>query len=104
MFNQISFSAHKGKCLISIIAWPNALISEVDFFSGCGFDSPRVNYRLNIFQASHHIKVVRKEKNLVFNESKIFSHIKLYQLQSTGINNFPEAVNKDIICDYLLKQ
>ena len=53
LFTQISFSAHKGKCLINIIAWPNALISEVDFFSTCGFDSPTVNYKLNIFQASH---------------------------------------------------
>ena len=39
-----------------------------------------------------------KEKNPVFNKSNVFSHIKVYQLQGTGIIKYPEAVNKDIIC------
>ena len=38
------------------------------------------------------------EKNLfLLNKSNIFSHIKVYQLRSTGIINYPEALNKDII-------
>ena len=39
-----------------------------------------------------------KEKNLVFDKSNVFSHIKACQLQSTCIINYLEAVNKDIIC------
>ena len=48
--------------------------------------------------------MVRKEKNPVFNESNIFSYIKEYQLQNTGIMIYHETVNKDLICDYDLKQ
>ena len=38
-----------------------------------------------------------KEKNPAFNKSNVFSHIKVYQLESTDIINCPEAVNRDII-------
>ena len=51
----------------------------------CTPKSPKVAHKKRA------VKMVRKEKNPVFNESNIFSHIKVYQLQSTGIMNYPEA-------------
>ena len=51
----------------------------------CTPKSPKVAHKKRA------VKMVRKEKNPVFNESNIFSHIKVYQLQSTGIMNYSEG-------------
>ena len=51
----------------------------------CTPKSPKVAHKKRA------VKMVRKEKNPVFNESNIFSYIKVYQLQSTGIMNYPEG-------------
>ena len=56
------------------------------------------HWKVQKYLKSKQKKEQRKKKNQVFNEGSCFSHIKVYQLQSTAIINYPEAVNKDIIC------
>ena len=41
------------------------------------------------------VKTARKKKPF-FNESYIFCPINVFQLQSTSLMNYPEAVNKDV--------